>query len=71
MKCTLDRIEEGTAILIPRKDPRQRVSVPAAILPAGCREGDVLILILEEDHTAAARARGRVSGLVKNLRKTR
>lgn len=71
MKCTIDRIDEGIAVLIPRQDPLQRITVPAAILPAGCREGDILTMILKKDHTATATARDRVSRLVKNLRKTR
>lgn len=71
MKCTIDRIEEGIAVLILQEDPRLRVTVPASILPAGCGEGDLLALIIKADPPATGAARERVSGLVKNLKKNR
>jgi hypothetical protein len=71
MKCTIDRIEGEIAVLILQDDPRQRITVPAAILPAGCGEGDILTLVLEADPLAAGAARERVSELLKKLKENR
>jgi hypothetical protein len=69
MKCTLDRVEEGIAVLVPQDDPRQRITVPAILLPPGCREGDVLTLTIDRDPVATAAAMERVSGLIESLKK--
>ena len=69
MDMTIDRIEEGIAILIGREDETVRLKIPAAHLPPGCREGDILRMTLEQDKEAAARARERVSALQDRLRK--
>mgnify|MGYP003310328784 CR=1 FL=1 len=41
MKLTVDRIEEGTAVL--EKEDLTHITVPAQILPQGVKEGSVLI----------------------------
>lgn len=71
MKCTIDRIEEGIAVLIPLDDPRQLITVPVALLPAGCHEGDLLTLTLEADPEAASAVRARVSRRIGNLKMKR
>jgi hypothetical protein len=69
MKVSVDRVEEGIAVLIPLDDPRQRITVPAKFLPPGSREGDVLTLTFEEDPEETAAARERVSLLIDKLKK--
>ena len=69
MKCTVDRLEEGIAVLVPQDDPRQRITVPAILLPSGCREGDILTLTIDRDPGATAAAMERVSRLMEKLKK--
>lgn len=70
MKCALDRVEEGTAVLIPLDNPRQRITVPLVLLPAGCGEGDILNLAFEKDPAATAATKEQVAGLVERLKKS-
>jgi hypothetical protein len=70
MKCTIDRVEEGTAVLIPVENPQYRITVPLALLPAGSGEGDILDMAFEKDPAATAAAKERVAGLIKRLKKT-
>lgn len=69
MKATVDRIEEGIAVLIDRDDDTRHFSIPAQLLPPGCREGDVITITLERDEEETVAAKARVSGLVEKLRK--
>ena len=69
MKATVDRIEEGIAVLIDRDDDTRRISIPVTLLPPDCREGEVITLTLERDEESTAAAKARVSGLVEKLRK--
>jgi hypothetical protein len=70
MDLTIDRIEEGTAVLIGREDETVRISIPAGHLPPGSREGDVLTMTLERDDAATRAAKEKVSGLITRLRKS-
>jgi len=69
MKVSIDRIEEGVAVLVTRDNPAGRIHVPVSLLPFGSREGDVLSLTLESDPVDTAAAKERVSGLIQNLKK--
>jgi len=69
MKATVDRIEEGIAVLIDRDDDTRRISIPAELLPPDSREGDILMITLERDEESTAAAKARVSDLVEKLRK--
>jgi hypothetical protein len=71
MKVSVDRIEEGVAVLVTRDDPPQRIQVPVSFLPPGCGEGDVLTLTLEADPVDTAAAKERVSGLIEKLKMKR
>ena len=70
MKCTLDRLEEGTAVLIPLDTPRQRITVPLALLPAGCGEGDILDVAFEKDPAATVAAKERIAGVIERMKKS-
>jgi hypothetical protein len=69
MKVSIDRIEQGIAVLIPQEDPRKHITVPAGLLPAGCREGDILSLTLEADPGATVAAKDRARSLIGRLQK--
>ena len=68
MDLTIDRIEEGIAILIGREDGTVRLKIPAEHLPPGSKEGDILTMTLLRDPGATARARDRVRSLQERLR---
>lgn len=70
MKATIDRIDEGIAVLISRDDDTLQVRIPARLLPPDCREGDILTVTFERDETATAEAKSRVAGLIRNLKKS-
>lgn len=69
MNVSIDRIEGGVAVLVLQEDPGQRLTVPVALLPPGCREGDILALTLDRDPAATNAARERVFGLMEKLKK--
>ena len=69
MKATIDRIEEGVAVLISRDDAMLRINVPGSLLPAGSREGDVITINIERDAEVTLMAKERVTGLIENLKK--
>jgi hypothetical protein len=71
MKVSIDRIEEGIAVLLLQEDPRERITIPAALLPHGSGEGDILILTLEEDPAGTSAALKRVSTLIEKVKKNR
>jgi hypothetical protein len=71
MKVSIDRIENGIAVLLIRDDPPGRIHLSASLLPSGCTEGDLLTLTLERDSAATAAAEDRVAGLMKKIRKHR
>ena len=58
---TLDRIEEGIAVLL--DDSGRRLLVPSSEIPSECREGTVLLVSFEPDpvETEARRARIRAA----------
>jgi hypothetical protein len=68
MKATIDRIEGELAVLLVG-DGRIKVNMPLALLPEGCREGDILNISIERDLEATSQARERVSGLMEKLKK--
>jgi hypothetical protein len=67
MKATIDRIEGELAVLLVG-DGRIKVNMPLALLPEGCREGDILNISLERDLEATRQAREKVSSLIEKLR---
>jgi hypothetical protein len=69
MKATIDRIEEGIAVLISAEEVPARMTVPASLLPAGAKEGDAVTIGIDSDNGATAAAKDRVSSLIEKLKK--
>jgi len=67
MKAMIDRIEGTIAVLISCEDEAVRLNLPAALLPPGTREGDIITLSIERDAEATRAAKERVSGLIGRL----
>ncbi len=69
MKATLDRIEGDMAVLLVRNGESIRLNVPMVLLPAGCREGDILDISITRDEKETEEARARVSSMIERLKK--
>jgi len=69
MKATIDRIEEGIAVLISAEEAPQRMTVPVSLLPPGTKEGDTVTIGIDRDEGATAASKDRVSFLIEKLKK--
>jgi hypothetical protein len=69
MNATVDRIEEGFAVLITSGEKPARILLPVSMLPEGSQEGDVVTLTIGRDQEATSNGKGRVAGLVDRLKK--
>jgi len=67
LKVSVDRVEEGMAILIPREPPDTTILWPARLLPGGFREGSILDFEIRLDEEETQRVRRRVRGLIQDL----
>ena len=67
-KVTLDRIEEGIAVLIVRDDESIKINVPLTLLPVGSKEGDILDIAITRDVQETEVTKERVSNLIEKLR---
>jgi hypothetical protein len=54
--------------MIAQDDESVRFSLPLSLLPAGCREGDIVVIGIELDREATMAARERVSGRIEHLK---
>ncbi len=69
MKATIDRIEDGWAVLILEEGEGIEVELPRCMLPCGSGEGDVVDICITKDEEATREATERVSGLLDRLQK--
>ncbi len=69
MKATIDRIEDGWAVLLLREDESVQFELPECMLPCGSAEGDILDIEISRDIEATKEAAERVSGLIEKLKK--
>ncbi|MDI7246203.1 MAG: DUF3006 domain-containing protein [Bacillota bacterium] len=67
MRVTVDRIEEGTAVLLVREAETDAILWPIGVLPEGVREGMILKIRVEPDEEATHAAKERVESLLKKL----
>jgi len=65
MLVSLDRIEEGIAVLV-TKDGHMWL-LPAADLPENAREGDVLDVVLRRNPAETEKLAGRINNLQQRL----
>ena len=64
---TIDRFEEGTAVLLVRPCEDRAILWPVADLPPGCKEGDILRITVEVSQSETEAARQRVESLLHRL----
>ncbi|HTY91216.1 MAG TPA: DUF3006 domain-containing protein [Methanocella sp.] len=69
MKATIDRMEDGWAVLLLRADESIEFELPVCMLPGGSGEGDILDIDISKDIEATKVATERVSGLIEKLKK--
>jgi Protein of unknown function (DUF3006) len=67
-KVTLDRIEEGIAVLLVRDEEKVKINIPMALLPSGYKEGDILDITINKDVQETDAAKERVSSLLEKLK---
>jgi hypothetical protein len=70
-KVTLDRIEEGTAVLLVRDNETVKINIPIFLLPPESREGDVLDILISKDVQETEDVKERVSSLLEKLQNKR
>jgi hypothetical protein len=68
-RATVDRIEDGVAILLPGQDERSPLSIPIGFLPKNCREGDIVSISIDIDEKATEDTKRRVDWLLGELDK--
>jgi hypothetical protein len=69
MKVTIDRFEDGYAVLLVRGEEDVHIDFPERLLPEGCREGDILEIGISRDTESTEATRKRVSDLIEKLKK--
>ena len=67
-KVTLDRIEEGIAVLLVRDEEKIKINIPLCLLPPESREGDILDVTISRNKKETEDAKERVSNLIEKLR---
>jgi hypothetical protein len=67
MRATIDRIESPLVVMIAQNDESVRFSLPLSLLPAGSREGDIVVIGIERDIEATVATRERVSERIDKL----
>lgn len=68
-QVSLDRVEEGLAVLLIREEEAVRLALPLSLLPEGAREGDILEISIRRDSEATAEARQRVAERIERLQR--
>jgi hypothetical protein len=68
MKVTIDRFEDGYAVLLVRDEEGVHIDFPEQLLPEGCREGDILDVKVSRDEESTEATRKRVSDLIEKLK---
>jgi Protein of unknown function (DUF3006). len=67
-KVTLDRIEEGIAVLLVRDKELIKINIPLSLLPSESREGDILDITIARNLQETEDAKKRVSSLLEKLK---
>ncbi len=79
MKVTIDRFEDGYAVLLVRGEEcadsscghceSGHIDFPVKLLPEGCKEGDILDIRISRDVEGTEETRKRVADLIEKLKK--
>jgi len=69
IRVSLDRVEEGLAVLLLRDDESVRFTLPRALLPQNAREGDILEIAIRRDVAATDEVRRRVAERIERMRR--
>ncbi|NLM29233.1 MAG: DUF3006 domain-containing protein [Methanomicrobiales archaeon] len=69
IRVSLDRIEEGLAVLLLRDDESVRFTLPRTLLPRSACEGDILEIMIRRDVAATEEARRRVAERIERMRR--
>jgi len=67
-KVSLDRVEEGIAVLLVRDDESIKIDIPLSLLPPNSKEGDILDINIDKDEKETEDAKERVSYLIEKLK---
>jgi hypothetical protein len=67
-KVTLDRIEEGIAVLLLRDEEKIKINFPLTLSPSGSKEGDIQNIIIVRDMQETEGAKERVTNLLEKLK---
>ena len=68
MKVTVDRIENGVAVLLIRKDEKEDIVINKKYLPAEVQEGDILDVTCKINKSETKEAEKRVANLLDKLK---
>ncbi len=68
MKVTIDRFEDGYAVLLIRGEEEVHIDFPEGYLPEGCKEGDILDIDISRDVSGTEEARKRTADLIEKLK---
>jgi hypothetical protein len=69
MKAVIDRFERELAVLLLGDKGESKLNFPLSLLPAGCREGDILNISIERDVVGTDQAKERVTDRMEKLKK--
>jgi hypothetical protein len=69
MKAVIDRVEGELAVLLLGDKGEFKLNFPLSLLPAGCKEGDILNISIERDIVGTEQAEERVTDLMDKLKK--
>ena len=69
MKATIDRIDEGIAVLISVEKEPVRMTVPVSLLPPGTKEGDIVTIGIDRDEETTEDSKDRIASLIEKLKK--
>ena len=69
MKATLDMIKGDMAVLLIKNGESIKLNMPMAMLPVGCKEGDILEISITRDKKETEESRVRVLSMIERLKK--
>ena len=68
MKVTVDRIENGVAVLLIRPEEKYSLEIPVDYLPAETKESDILSVDFKREINETEEAKARVRNLIEKLK---